>query len=594
MAVNLATIPQLARNWNRLAEIAGVLLKYGLADWLAKLDVRFVTRLARRTPMRAYTDATAEARVRLAFGELGTTFIKLGQMLSTRRDLIGTAQADELAKLQSDAPADDFATTKATVEAELKRPLAEVFAEFNPVPLASASIGQVHAAVLADGRRVVVKVQHPDLAPEVQTDLSILSALAELAEKYLTEVRPYRPTAVVTEFGKVLTRELDFRREQRHLQVFARNFAKNKTVKFPEPVPALSGPKVLTMEQLDGLPLAAGLPPLDAEVRAELARRGARAFLDMIFRDGFFHADPHPGNVLLLPNGVLGLLDAGMVGRVDDALRGQIERGMIAVVTRDAAALADLVTQVGQCPPDLDPAALQSEVADQLAFYWGMPLSQFQLGVALNELTESVRRFRIALPPAVSLLVKVLVMLEGTGRTIDPNFNLSGVLERYRGSFTRRRLSPRRLLAKAGVALRDWQEVAGGLPRLMRDMIRFAREKRFAVQLQHQHLEPSVKPAGVRDAHERALARLGADVGDEGPAAAVGHPGGGRDRRGRQRGAHGTPVLGHPEERQAGGLSGETGAERVVGRTSGRFARDLRRYLGESIDGEEEKNGTQA
>jgi ubiquinone biosynthesis protein len=246
------------------------------------------------------------------------------------------------------------------------------------------------------------------------------------------------------------------------------------------------------MERLDGQRLTDGLPALDADVWAELARRGARTFLDMIFRDGFFHADPHPGNVLLLPDGVLGLLDAGMVGRVDDILRGQIERGMIAVVTRDAPALADLITQIGQCPPDLDPAALQSEVADQLAFYWGMPLSQFQLGVALNELTESVRRFHIALPPSVSLLVKVLVMLEGTGRTIDPNFNLSGVLERYRGRFTRRRLSPRRLMAQLGGAVRDWQEVAGGMPRLMRDLIRFAREKKFAVQLQHQHLEPSV------------------------------------------------------------------------------------------------------
>jgi len=493
MAVNLAQIPQLARNGNRLAEIAGVLVKYGLADWLAKLDVRFITRLMRKTPIRPITDASPEARLRLALTELGTTFIKLGQMLSTRRDLIGPEQADELAKLQSNAPADPFAATKATVESELKRPLAELFANFEETPLASASIGQVHRATLHDGRAVVVKVQHPDIGPKIQTDLSILATLAELAEKSLAEVRPYKPTAVVKEFGKLLSRELDFRRELRHLQVFARNFAKDDTVKFPTPIPSHSSARVLTMERLDGVPLTSQLPAeVEHSVRSELARRGARVFLDMIFRDGFFHADPHPGNVLVLPGGVIGLLDAGMVGRVDDAMRGYIEKGMIAVMTRDAAALTDLVMTVGQVPPDLDAAALQAEVADQLTFYWGMPLDQFELSVALDELTEAVRRFQIVLPPSVSLLVKVLVMLEGTARLLDPGFNLTTVIEQYRGRFTRRRLSPKRMMQKFMSGVRDWEEVIGSLPRMARDVMRFAREQKFAVQLQHQHLEPSV------------------------------------------------------------------------------------------------------
>jgi ubiquinone biosynthesis protein len=493
MAVNLAQIPQLARNGNRLAEIAGVLVKYGLADWLARLDMRFLTRLMRRTPIQPITDASREARVRLALTELGTTFIKLGQMLSTRRDIIGPVQADELAKLQSNAPADPFEATKATVEAELGKPLAELFATFEETPLASASIGQVHRATLPNGRAVVVKVQHPDIGPKIQSDLSILTALAEVAEKYLAEVRPYKPTAVVAEFGKLLSRELDFRRELRHLQVFARNFAKDDTVTFPAPVASHSSARVLTMERLDGVPLSAQLPAeVEHGVRAELARRGARVFLDMIFRDGFFHADPHPGNVLILPGGVIGLLDAGMVGRVDDTLRGNIEKGMIAVMTKDATALTDLVMTVGQCPPDLDATALQAEVADQLTFYWGMPLDQFELSVALDELTEAVRRFHIVLPPAVSLLVKVLVMLEGTARLLDPAFNLTAVIEQYRGRFTRRRLSPKRVMQKFMSGLRDWEEVVGSMPRMVRDVMRFAREQKFAVQLQHQHLDPSV------------------------------------------------------------------------------------------------------
>src|SRR5438105_7315172 len=319
MALDLARFPKLARNLGRVAEIVRVLARYGLADWVARVDARLLHRLVRGTAIAPLADASHEARIRLVLTALGTTFIKFGQMLSTRRDLVGPALADELAQLQANVPADPFAVTKTTVELELKKPLAELFAAFDEDPLASASIGQCHAATLPDGRRVVVKVQHPDISTKIHSDLAILAELARLAEEYLSELRPYRPVAVAAEFQRVLLRELDFRRELRHLQLFNRQFARDDGIKFPVPIPELSTSRVLTMERLDGLPLtqvkdfaAVGSDP------NELARRGARAFLDMIFRDGFYHADPHPGNVLVLPGGRIGLLDAGMVGRVDD------------------------------------------------------------------------------------------------------------------------------------------------------------------------------------------------------------------------------------------------------------------------------------
>jgi ubiquinone biosynthesis protein len=250
---------------------------------------------------------------------------------------------------------------------------------------------------------------------------------------------------------------------------------------------------VLTMEYLAGTPLAKIDRMLTtAALGDDLARRGAKVFLDMIFRDGFYHADPHPGNILILPDGVIGLLDAGMAGRVDDKLRRQIESGMLAVLSKDAASLTDLVMQVGEVPPHFDPAPLQAEIADQLAFYWGMPLHQFQLGAALDELTEAIRKYQILLPPPLAMLLKVLVMLEGTARLLSPNFNLVEVLEPYRRQFLRRRLSPKRLMRRFLLAARDWDEVFHGLPRLTRDLMTFARRQQFAVQLQHQHLEPSV------------------------------------------------------------------------------------------------------
>lgn len=493
MPIDLTSIPQLARNLNRVVEIATVLTKYGLADGFSRIDAGFLRRFVRHIPLHSLTELSQAERIRLAITDLGTTFIKLGQMLSTRRDLVGGELAAELTRLQTDVPADEFDATRATVEAELKRPVKELFARFDEAPVASGSIGQAHRAARPDGREVIVKVQHPDIARRVQTDLAILAELAGLAEQYITEMRPYRPTAVVAEFRRVLLRELDFRRELRHLQIFARNFAGDPSVKFPAPVPELSTDRVLTMEFLDGTPLTSLDDPKSAGIDPnELAKRGARVFLEMIFRDGFYHADPHPGNVLILDGGVIGLLDCGMAGRVDDRLRGQIEAAMVAVMSNDPASVTDLVMQVGEVPPHFEPADLQIEVAEQMAFYWGMPLDQFQLGAALEELTEAVRRYHVLLPPPLALLLKVLVMLEGTARLVNPTFNLVEVLEPYRRKFLLRRLSPRRLARRFLAAARDWDEVMSGMPRLVRDVMQFARRQQFAVQLQHQHLEPSV------------------------------------------------------------------------------------------------------
>jgi ubiquinone biosynthesis protein len=492
MPLDLTHIPQLARNVGRVAEIVRVLARYGLAGWVRRLDPRAVARWVSKAPPPP-PPLPAETRVRLALTDLGVTFVKLGQILSTRRDLVGPALADELAFLQDAVPADPFAATKATVEAELGAPLGELFASFEETPLASASIGQCHAATLHDGRAVVVKVQHPDLLPRVQADLSILAELADLAGRFLPDVRPYRPTAVVGEFRRLLLRELDFRRELRHLQIFNRNFAADPHVRFPVPVQERSGPRVLTMTRLDGLPLSKAAAVLAGKPSGqELAAAGARAFLDMIFRDGFFHADPHPGNVLVLPDGTIGLLDAGMVGRVDDRLRGQIERAVAAVAGQDADALTELIVQVGDPPPGFDPADLRVEVADQMAFYWGLPLDQFRLGPALDELNEAIRRYQLALPPPLALLLKVLVMLEGTGRLVCPGFNLTEVLEPYGRAFVRRRMSPRRLLRRLTASLAVWEELIEGLPRQARDWLRASHRRSLAVRLEHHHLEPSV------------------------------------------------------------------------------------------------------
>ncbi|MFO0797957.1 MAG: AarF/ABC1/UbiB kinase family protein [Gemmataceae bacterium] len=499
MRLDLASVPQLARNLSRVGEIVRTLTKYGLADALVRLDPGFVRRWAARTEIVRLSQLTFEARVRLALTELGTTFIKFGQVLSTRRDVVGSALADELSELQGNVPADPFEATRETIEQELGRPVPEVFPQFEPVPLASASIGQVHRATLHDGRQVVVKVQHPGIVRRIENDLSILAELAEHAERFLPEMRPYRPVAVVAEFKRVLLRELDFRRELRNLQLFRQAFETDAGVAVPEPYPAFSTGRVLTMDYLEGVPFthlekvkSAG-GDLD-----ELAERGAHVFLAMIFRDGIFHADPHPGNLLYLPatpdhpRGRIGLLDVGMIGRVDAKLRDRIERGVSAAVNHDAATVTDLIVQVADVPPKLDTDALEGEVAEQLSYYWGMPLDQFQLGTALNDLTDAVRRFHVLLPAPLAMLLRVLIILEGTGRRLSPKFNLVGLLEPYARSLVLKKLSPKRILRQFFSDLGEWDQMLRGLPREVMNLFRRFHRQELVVRLDHRHLDPSV------------------------------------------------------------------------------------------------------
>lgn len=497
--LNFTKVPRLARSLSRLVEIVRTLAKYGLADTMSRLDYRFVSRWTSGTEVARLSTETREARIRLVLTDLGTTFIKFGQVLSTRQDLIGPILGSELSRLQADVPADTFAITRATIEAELGRPIAELFSEFAPIALASGSIGQVHRATLLNGRRVAVKVQHPDIVRRIADDLVILNELAQLAEQFLPDFRIYRPIALVAEFERVLIRELDFRRELRHLQLFRQAFAADVTVRFPEPFPTHSTSRVLTMEFFDGIPFSR---PGEIEAAggnfADLARRGTAIFLDMIFRDGFFHADPHAGNLMFLPPsaecpiGIVGLLDVGMVARLDEKLRERIERAFGAVVRQDSGTITELIVQVGDVPLRFDPSALAAEVAEQLAYYRGMPLEQFQFGAALNDLTEAIRRYQIMLPAPLALLLRVMIMLEGTGRLLAPRFNLMELLEPYQRKAALKKFSPRRVWRRFAGVGSDWDDLFRQFPRQISSIFRLLQRQEIGVQLMHRHLEPSV------------------------------------------------------------------------------------------------------
>jgi ubiquinone biosynthesis protein len=491
--MKIHALARLERNAHRAGEIMSVLAKYGLADWVKDLNHPWIQDRIRSVDGQPIPNLKMEERVRLALTELGTTFIKLGQVLSTRPDLVGPELAQELTHLQTAAPADPPDTVRATIEAEFGKPVSNLFVHFKDAPLASASIAQVHLARLHSGEHVVIKVQHHGIADKIMPDLDILAGLAELAEKHSSRIRLYQPAAVVRQFRRTLLRELDFTFERRNLEEFAQHFAQDDTVHFPRAYAPASTRRVLTMERLEGIlgtdskALAASGVDLD-----EFARRGATLYLQMIFRDAFYHADPHPGNLMLLPGGVVGVLDCGMVGRLDEELAEGLDEMLMAIVNHNAVDLEEIILRIGSAPPATSRDELRADLTDFVADYMGQSIQDMDLGGAMNSLFEIIRRYNIVLPPLLSLLLRTLVELEGTAQRLSPEFSLAEVLQPFYTTMVRRRLSVRGVLGRIQHAFRDWERLMQSLPRDLSDVLKRVREGTFSVHLDLRHIDPVV------------------------------------------------------------------------------------------------------
>ena len=490
--MKISSIPHIYRNVKRWTEIITVLSKYGLADWISRLNIeRFKDQLKARDGEVIARHPHA-ARVRLALTELGPTFIKLGQLMSTRPDVVGVPLAEELTKLQANVPADPPEAIRAVLEAELGLPVAELFDEFSDEPLASASIGQVHAAQLPSGEGVVVKVQHVGIEKVVHEDLDVLAGLAQLAER-IPEFAPYRPVATVAELSRTLRRELDFGREERALNQFSQLFADDPRIKIPHPYVEYCTARVLTMERIDGVKLSdkARIAALGFDLQ-EIARRGGEIYLKMIFTHGCYHADPHPGNLVLLPGNVIGLLDFGMVGRIEERLREDIEEMLLAIVNQDVVILTSLIKKVGTVPPGLDEGALAVDVADFVAQYSGQRLDQFDLAGALNDMIGIIHRYQITLPPQVGMLIKTLVTLEGTTRGLSPQFSLMEIMQPFHRRLMLERLSPHRQWRRLRRLYFEAEQLAEMAPRRLMEILEQIQMGKFDVHLDHRGLNPSV------------------------------------------------------------------------------------------------------
>lgn len=494
MDIPISRIRKIPETLSRYKHILAVLARYGLADWLDRLPVGFAREVVAMGLGKKYLDESPEERLREALTELGPLFIKLGQVLSTRPDVVGVKMSAELQRLQDDIPSEPVEKIRQTIEDSLGESLESLFQNFENEPIASASIAQVHKATLRYGQQVVVKVQHSNIEKQVQTDLAILMDLADLLEQYVTESRSYRPRAMAEEFRRTLLRELDFRREMHHMQAFRSNFSDNENICIPKAYPDYCSTRVLTMEYLEGIK-ATNLEALE-EGNYDLrytAEQGATAFLDMIFEDGLFHGDPHPGNFKIMESGCIALLDFGKVGRVDEDLERDLEDILIGITRRDTRRIIHALNRMGALPPDLDRGQFQADLNDFLGYYTELPLGEVNVANALRELLEIIRRHGVVLPSDLALLLTVVITLEGTGRKLDPSFKLMNLLEPYQKKVAVRRLTPSRQLRKLQRLGEDVSRLVETAPASLSELIRQLENGNFTFQLRIQEIEQTRK-----------------------------------------------------------------------------------------------------
>ena len=459
----------LLKHRKRLNEIAGALGRHGLAAWAARgsgiASFTPIENLVQRVVGEEDVSASDGERLRGALAELGTTAIKFGQMLSLRPDVVGKDIADELALLQAEVPADAPGVAVRTVEAQLGKPVSELYRSFDPEPFASGSVAQVHRATLSDGTVVAVKVLHDGADAKVRADLELLEALAAFLESEDAEIARLRPTILVAEFAGMMEAAIDLRQELANLQRFRLNFAGEPDVVIPEPYPEQSSEKVLTMAMMVGHPFTdrASVQAAGWEVEV-LVRRAADVYLEMIFRDGVYHADPHPGNFLLPDGQHLAILDFGDVGRLTTQRRGQLESMVIAVGTRDVDALIDIVVELTTPPPDVDMRALRSAVETWLNRYLLVGVGQLDINGIVASGMQLLHEHQLVVPADLALLFRVLLRLQGLGRGVQTEVRVTELVEPYLHQIMAMRFDPRRIAHQVGRAVRSWDHFISGLP----------------------------------------------------------------------------------------------------------------------------------
>ena len=480
------------RDIGRLHDLASVLIRYGFGDIVQRAGLgRTLERTGKALRWKSVEklpQLEPHQRVRHALEELGPTFIKLGQILATRVDLFPTEWIHEFEKLQDQASPLPFSDLAKQVEDDLGAPIEEIFPYFEEKPLAAASIAQVHRARLDDGHDVIVKIRRPNIRKIIEADLRLLDRLATVVDSEIVELRRFRPKEIVRQFTLSLHRELDFATESRNAERMAVNFEDNANIIIPKIYWEWVGERINVQEFIDGISgrniETLSNAGMDCKV---LASRGADAVLKMVLIDGFFHADPHPGNIIYLPKNRLAFIDFGITGRLSEARRDQVIDLLHAIAIKDSARVIDVLQDWGG-DTYLETSTLAAEIELFIDTYHGVPLKQLNMSAMLLELASLMRTHQLSLPPDLTLLFKTLIILEGMGRQIDPDFDLLTSAAPFLEKAMMARYRPDALAKRSWRSLVGIADIVTSMPQDLRRLLKALRSGTFKINVDVIHL----------------------------------------------------------------------------------------------------------
>jgi len=449
------------RDISRMREIITVMTKYGLGGFLQRIKLSYGSADESASGSRYMS---TPRRFRMAFEELGPTFVKLGQILSTRVDIFDAEWIEEFEKLQSNVAPIPVASIDELIESYLGRPMGEVFRSFDSVPVGSASIAQVHKAVLSDGETVAVKIKRPDIEPVIQADLRILTHLAGLIESEIPEVRRYQPMQMVQYFARSLAKETDLSVELRYMQRFGQTFDSDPFVRIPRVYPDISNRQILVQEHIgDTLLKDIRIETLDAPMRTQLAARITDTLFTMILQQGFFHADPHPGNIFIGSDGRITLIDFGLVGHLSSTRRREIVDLINALTRKDQFTMQYVLSNWAQ--GDLpDENLLGADVLEMLLNYEHTPVRDLRISQVINDITQIMRNHGLTLPGDLVMLFKTLITLEGVAKRLDGQTELLERAKPIVADAFKERSSPEHILRKGRMHLQTLLQAADELP----------------------------------------------------------------------------------------------------------------------------------
>lgn len=485
---------RLRRSINRIRQIVNVFLKYGFGKVIDQIHLsRFVPfrkRIRSFGQWPSVKEPAVAERLRMAFAELGPSFIKLAQILSSRPDLITKRFAEEFKKLQDRVP--PFSSDEAVqiIEQETAGTIDQLFSEFDAMPVAAASIAQVHFATLLDGSKVIVKVQRPRIREQIETDIGILSFAAGLMEKYFPESSFFNPSGIVEEFSRTVRKELDFAEEARNCIRFKKNFELIPDVHIPAVHPEFSTDRIIIMERIEGVRLddIDGITKLGLD-RAKLAKAGINAYFKQILEDGFFHADPHAGNIFAMPTGQIGFMDFGIVGRVTPEMRETMANTFLALIQKNFDSLIDQYIEIGLVPEHVDLDIFRKEFKADLANFleplYGLTIKEINFAEYLDTVMHLAIKHKMKIPSDLLLINKAMLILESIGRELDPDFDFISAAEPYASKIVKERMSPGRLYEKARKNVSDLSDFALLFPKQLRQMVQKVLRDDLHIKMTH-------------------------------------------------------------------------------------------------------------